>query len=299
MRHSQAFIEECKRGPAIESELRHAGEERHGDGTQACAHPLTGSHVPVWVGKLRAHELWRWASWGSAHDERDFEFAKKYGLSIEPVIQVDGRNLFHRGVAELVQRAWPLRQFGQVRWPRIRGSGGCGGRGFERLELGEKRITWRLRDWGISRQRYWGFPSPSFIAPIAAWCRSRRSIAVILPDNLVPDGSGNPLLKDAAFLACTCPRCGRPARRETDTMDTFVDSSWYFLRFACSDNGPRGTRRACRLLAPVDQYSAGSSTRSCIFCIRASGTRVMRELGAVSFKEPFTHLFTQGMVPQH
>jgi leucyl-tRNA synthetase len=168
---------------------------------------------------------------------------------------------------------------------------------LERLELGEKRTTWRLRDWGISRQRYWGCPIPIVhcaecgVVPVPD-----DQLPVVLPENLVPDGSGNPLLKDAAFLACTCPRCGRPARRETDTMDTFVDSSWYFLRFACSDNGNAALDERVHYWLPVDQYIGGIEHAILHLLYSRFWTRVMRELGAVSFKEPFTHLFTQGMV---
>ena len=121
-------------------------------------------------------------------------------------------------------------------------------------------------------------------------------LPVVLPDNLVPDGSGNPLLKDEAFLACTCPRCGRAARRETDTMDTFVDSSWYFLRYACSDNGRAALDERVQYWLPVDQYIGGIEHAILHLLYSRFWTRVMRELGAVSFKEPFTHLFTQGMV---
>ena len=168
---------------------------------------------------------------------------------------------------------------------------------LERLELGEKRITWRLRDWGISRPALLGMSIPIIhcadcgVVPVPD-----DQLPVVLPDNLVPDGSGNPLLKDAAFLACTCPRCGGPARRETDTMDTFVDSSWYFLRYACSDNGRAALDERVDYWLPVDQYIGGIEHAILHLLYSRFWTEVMRELGAVSFKEPFTHLFTQGMV---
>ena len=168
---------------------------------------------------------------------------------------------------------------------------------LERDGLGEKRITWRLRDWGISRQRYWGCPIPIIHCdgcgevPVPD-----DQLPVVLPENLVPDGSGNPLLKDEAFLACTCPRCGRAARRETDTMDTFVDSSWYFLRYACSDNGRAALDERVQYWLPVDQYIGGIEHAILHLLYSRFWTRVMRELGAVAFKEPFTNLFTQGMV---
>ena len=144
---------------------------------------------------------------------------------------------------------------------------------LNRLGLGEKQITWRLRDWGISRQRYWGCPIPMIhCAACGTVPVPDEQLPVVLPVDLVPDGSGNPLLKDEAFLQCTCPRCGGEARRETDTMDTFVDSSWYFLRFACPDNDTRdagftGASTGCRSIST----SAASSMRFCTCCTRASG----------------------------
>jgi leucyl-tRNA synthetase len=165
------------------------------------------------------------------------------------------------------------------------------------LGLGEKQVTWRLRDWGISRQRYWGCPIPVIhCAKCGAVPVPDEQLPVLLPENLVPDGTGNPLLKDAAFLACTCPRCGGPARRETDTMDTFVDSSWYFLRFACSDNQQAMLDSRVHYWLPVDQYIGGIEHAILHLLYARFWTRVVHELGAVAFKEPFANLFTQGMV---
>ena len=164
-------------------------------------------------------------------------------------------------------------------------------------DLGEKQTTWRLRDWGISRQRYWGCPIPVIhcdgcgTVPVPD-----DELPVLLPENLVPDGSGNPLAKYRPFLACSCPRCGGAARRETDTMDTFVDSSWYFLRYACSDNDRAMLDARVRYWAPVDQYIGGIEHAILHLLYSRFWTRVMREFGAVDFKEPFATLFTQGMV---
>jgi leucyl-tRNA synthetase len=292
-----AFIEECKRGPAIEAEL--ATQEKKGMAAGLTVrHPLTGDPVPVWVGNYVLMSYGEGAVMGvPAHDERDFEFAKRYGLAIEPVIEVDDRIYS--------TEAW---QSWYSEHGRCVNSGKYDGLDFaaavdavaadlERLELGEKRVTWRLRDWGISRQRYWGCPIPIIhcadcgVVPVPD-----EQLPVVLPENLVPDGSGNPLLKDSAFLACMCPRCGRPARRETDTMDTFVDSSWYFLRYACSDNGSAALDERVNYWLPVDQYIGGIEHAILHLLYSRFWTRVMRELGAVSFKEPFTRLFTQGMV---
>jgi leucyl-tRNA synthetase len=292
-----AFIEECKRGPAIESEL--ATQEKKGMATGlSVRHPLSGRSIPLWVGNYVLMSYGEGAVMGvPAHDERDFEFAKRYGLAIEPVIDVDDRTYF--------SDAW---QSWYSEHGRCVNSGKYDGLDFaaaveavaadlKRLALGEKRVTWRLRDWGISRQRYWGCPIPIIHCDsCGAVPVPDDQLPVVLPDNLVPDGSGNPLLKDAAFLECGCPRCGGAARRETDTMDTFVDSSWYFLRYACSDNGRAALDERVDYWLPVDQYIGGIEHAILHLLYSRFWTRVMRELGAVSFKEPFTHLFTQGMV---
>jgi leucyl-tRNA synthetase len=163
--------------------------------------------------------------------------------------------------------------------------------------LGEKRTTWRLRDWGISRQRYWGCPIPIIhCVSCGAVPVPDDQLPVILPVDLVPDGSGNPLLKDERFLNVKCPSCGGNARRETDTMDTFVDSSWYFLRFACADNDQAMVDYRVQYWLPVDQYIGGIEHAILHLLYARFWTRFMRDLGALSFKEPFARLFTQGMV---
>jgi leucyl-tRNA synthetase len=292
-----AFIEECKRGPAIESEL--ATQEKKGMPTGLTVrHPISGEAVPVWVGNYVLMSYGDGAVMGvPAHDERDFEFAKKYHLPIKPVIDVAGR--------EYSTDRWEP-------WYAERGrcinSGVYDGLEFQaavdaiagdlnRKGLGEKRITWRLRDWGISRQRYWGCPIPMIhCASCGTVPVPDDQLPVVLPVNLVPDGSGNPLLKDEAFLAVACPRCGGKARRETDTMDTFVDSSWYFLRYACPDNDTAALDSRVQYWAPVDQYIGGIEHAILHLLYSRFWTRVMRELGSVDFKEPFANLFTQGMV---
>ncbi|MGH8370685.1 MAG: class I tRNA ligase family protein, partial [Gammaproteobacteria bacterium] len=166
--------------------------------------------------------------------------------------------------------------------------------------LGRKRVQYRLRDWGISRQRYWGCPIP------IVHCDScgevpvpDEQLPVVLPEDLVPDGSGNPLAKSASFYQCACPKCGRSARRETDTMDTFVDSSWYYMRYACADNQQAMVDERVDQWLPVDQYIGGIEHAILHLLYSRFWTRVMHDMGLVKFEEPFTNLLTQGMVLNH
>ena len=292
-----AFIEECKQVPATESEL--ATQEKRGMPTGLVVrHPISGEAIPVWVANYVLMSYGDGAVMGvPAHDERDFEFAKKYKLPIHPVIDVGGR------------------EYSDAKWqPWYAAHGRCINSGpFEGLEfqaavdaiaanlgrlgLGEKQTTWRLRDWGISRQRYWGCPIPIIhCAQCGTVPVPDEDLPVVLPVDLVPDGSGNPLLKDDFFLTVPCPRCGGKARRETDTMDTFVDSSWYFLRFACPDNDEAMLDPRVGYWLPVDQYIGGIEHAILHLLYSRFWTRVMNELGLVAFREPFKNLFTQGMV---
>ena len=223
----------------MEAEL--AQQEKKGMPTGLfVTHPLTQQPVPVWVGNYVLMGYGEGAVMGvPAHDERDFHFANAYGLPIRQVIQKTGQTF-----ADDAWQSW----YGDVEETTCVQSGKYDGLGHKEavaaiaadlkaLGLGDTQVQWRLRDWGISRQRYWGCPIPIVhCANCGDVPVPDDQLPVVLPDNLVPDGSGNPLGKTAAFVDCACPTCGNPARRETDTMDTFVDSSWYFLRYASADN---------------------------------------------------------------
>jgi leucyl-tRNA synthetase len=292
-----AFIEECKRGPAVESEL--ATQEKKGMPTGlAVRHPINGGAIPVWVGNYVLMGYGDGAVMGvPAHDERDFEFAKKYHLPIKPVIDVGGREYSTSHWAPWYAEHGRCINSGVYDGLEYPAAVDAIAADLSRLGLGEKQITWRLRDWGISRQRYWGCPIPVIhCATCGTVPVPDDQLPVLLPVDLVPDGSGNPLLKDEAFLKVACPRCGAGARRETDTMDTFVDSSWYFLRFACPDNDRAMVDGRVQYWAPVDQYIGGIEHAILHLLYSRFWTRVMRELGMVAFKEPFANLFTQGMV---
>jgi leucyl-tRNA synthetase len=292
-----AFVEECKRGAVMEAEL--ATQEKNGMPTGLyVTHPVTGAKLEVWVGNYVLMTYGEGAVMGvPAHDERDFAFAKKYGLTIQPVIDVEGKTY-----STDAWQAW------YADHGRCVNSGKYDGLDFEQAvdaiatdlkarDLGEKQVTWRLRDWGISRQRYWGCPIPLIhcdscgVVPVPD-----DQLPVVLPEDLVPDGTGNPLNKNAAFLNCSCPKCGKPARRETDTMDTFVDSSWYYLRYACPDNAKAMVDDRVAAWLPVDQYIGGIEHAILHLLYSRFWTKVMRDLGLLKFDEPFKNLLTQGMV---
>jgi len=292
-----AFVEECKRGSVMEADL--ATIEKQGVPTGIfVTHPLTGERIEVWVGNYVLMGYGEGAVMAvPAHDERDFAFAKKYGLPIKPVIDVDGQ--------PFSTDAWQS-------WYADHGvcvnSGKYDGLDYERatdaiaadlrkLDLGDKQVQWRLRDWGISRQRYWGTPIPLVHCDACGDVPvPDADLPVVLPEDCVPDGSGNPLAKRADFVNTNCPRCGRPARRETDTMDTFVDSSWYYVRYCCADNAHGMVDERVAYWMPVDQYIGGIEHAILHLLYSRFWTKVMRDLGLMSMAEPFTNLLTQGMV---
>jgi len=294
-----AFVEECKRGPAMEAEL--AQIEKKGMPTGLfVAHPLSGEPLPVWVANYVLMGYGEGAVMGvPAHDERDYEFALKHRLPIKPVIR--------HALGDTVPAPWK---------PEYAEYGTCINSGkydglpyreatdaiaadLQRKSLGEKQIQWRLRDWGISRQRYWGTPIPIVHCPSCGDVPvPDEQLPVRLPEDVVPDGTGNPLNKLASFVDTKCPSCGKPAKRETDTMDTFVDSSWYFVRF-CSPEAPgaMADERADYWM-PVDQYIGGIEHAILHLLYSRFFQRAMqKETGLMrGVDEPFTNLLTQGMV---
>ncbi len=290
-----AFVEECRRGTVVEAEL--AQIEKKGMPTgMFCTHPISGEKLPIWVGNYVLMTYGEGAVMGvPAHDERDFAFALKYGLPIPQVIDVK----------DFSTDKW---QDGYTDYGNCINSGKYDGLSYQQAvdsiasdlqkkSLGEKQIQWRLRDWGISRQRYWGCPIP--IVHCAA-CGEvpvpDDQLPVVLPEHLVPDGTGNPLARLPAFYETTCPSCGKPAKRETDTMDTFVDSSWYFARFACPGQDRAMVDERAKYWMAVDQYIGGIEHAILHLLYSRFFTRAMRAEGLLEVDEPFTNLLTQGMV---
>ena len=293
------FVDECKRGSVMEADV--ATMEKKGMPTGVfVTHPLTAEKIEVWVGNYVLMAYGEGAVMGvPGHDERDFHFAKQHGLRIVQVIEVAGKTFS--------TDAWQ-------EWYADKENGRCNNSGkydglayaqavdaiaadLESKVLGEKQVLWRLRDWGISRQRYWGTPIPLIHCGACGDVPVHDDqLPVVLPEDCVPDGSGNPLNKRADFLNCPCPKCGRPAQRETDTMDTFVDSSWYYTRFACADQNNAMVDARVKYWLPVDQYIGGIEHAILHLLYSRFWTKVMRDLGLVQLDEPFTNLLTQGMV---
>jgi len=297
-----AFIDECRRGSVMEADV--ATQEKKGLPTGLhVLHPFTGKPVEVWVANYVLMGYGEGAVMGvPAHDERDFEFALKNQLPIVAVIQSK------TGAYDDVKAPWIpaytehgiTTNSGEFDGLEFDAAVDAIAAALEKKGLGRKRIQFRLRDWGVSRQRYWGCPIPIIHCehcgdvPVPD-----AQLPVILPENLVPDGSGNPLNKTPSFVNVSCPKCDAPARRETDTMDTFVDSSWYFLRYASSNQASAMVDQRVEYWAPADQYIGGIEHAILHLLYARFWTKVMRDVGLVKIDEPFTNLLTQGMVLNH
>ena len=309
-----AFIEACQQGGTTEAEL--AVREKAGMRTGLfVTHPLSGHKVEVWVGNYVLMGYGDGAVMGvPAHDERDFIFAKKYGIAIIEVVLIDGLRYDYS--------QWQEWYGDKQRGVTINSDSFSGLSYKEAVDaiahalkvrgLGEKKTIWRLRDWGVSRQRYWGTPIPIIHCPEhGAVPVPEKDLPVVLPLDCLPDGSGNPLHNHEGFHAgVVCPFCGVPARRETDTMDTFVDSSWYFMRYCDPKNDQKMVAEGANYWMPMDQYIGGIEHAILHLLYARFWTKVMRDIrvkhpgepkaaGLVEVDEPFTKLLTQGMVLNH
>ena len=294
-----AFIEKCRHGSTAEADL--AAMEKEGMPTGLTViHPLTRETLPVWVANYVLMGYGEGAVMAvPAHDERDFAFATKYRLPIRMVIRsaddayqtvVVPWNPAYAEPGILVNSSTYDGLAFQQAVDAI-------AQALETKGLGKKRVQYRLRDWGISRQRYWGCPIPVIHCDTCGDVPvPDKDLPVILPEDVEITGQGSPLAKLPGFFECTCPRCGKPARRETDTMDTFVESSWYFLRYACSDNAQAMVDSRVGYWAPVDQYIGGIEHAILHLLYSRFFTRAMRDCGLTTLSEPFRQLLTQGMV---
>ncbi|ANC01587.1 leucine--tRNA ligase [Pseudomonas sp. MH2] len=294
----QAFIDECKSGSVAEADM--ATQEKKGMATSLLVeHPLTGEKLPVWVANYVLMHYGDGAVMAvPAHDERDFEFAQKYNLPVKAVVRTSA--------GDEVGSEW-LAAYGEH--GQLINSGEFDGLDFAgafdaieaaliRKDLGKSRTQFRLRDWGISRQRYWGCPIPIIHCPSCGDVPvPEDQLPVVLPENVVPDGAGSPLARMPEFYECTCPKCGTAAKRETDTMDTFVESSWYFARYASPNyEGGLVDPKAANHWLPVDQYIGGIEHAILHLLYARFFHKLMRDEGLVTSNEPFKNLLTQGMV---
>ena len=298
----KAFIEECRMGSVAEADL--AVAEKKGMATGLFVkHPVTGEAVPVWIANYVL------MSYGSgavmavpAHDERDFEFANKFGLNIKQVIDAKGAD-----DAEFSSTQWQ-EWYGSKEGILVNSAEFDGltfQAAFDALiaklepqQLANTKVQFRLRDWGVSRQRYWGCPIPMINCETCGQVPvPEEQLPVILPTDVVPDGSGNPLNKMPEFYQTSCPCCGADARRETDTLDTFVESSWYYARYASPDfKGGLVKPEAAQSWLPVNQYIGGVEHAILHLLYARFFHKLMRDEGVVQGNEPFANLLTQGMV---
>ena len=294
-----AFIEECQRGGVAEADL--ATMEKKGMATgRYVTHPLNGERLPVWVANYVLMGYGEGAVMAvPAHDERDFAFARQYGLPLRTVIASPD------GAYQTVDGDW---------LPAYAGHGLCVNSGkYDGLDfqqafdaiaadlaakgLGAKRTQFRLRDWGISRQRYWGCPIPIIHCPCCGDVPvPEQDLPVVLPEDVRVDGAGSPLKKMPEFYQTVCPRCGGKAERETDTMDTFVESSWYYARYASHDCADAMLDERADHWLPVDQYVGGIEHAILHLLYARFFHKLMRDAGLVKSDEPFAKLLTQGMV---
>lgn len=294
----QAFIDECKSGSVAEADV--ATQEKKGLPTSLFVeHPLTGEKLPVWVANYVLMHYGDGAVMAvPAHDERDFEFAKKYNLPFKAVVRTSlGDDVAAEWDAACGEHGVLINsgEFDGLDFP---GAFDAIEVALIKKELGKSRTQFRLRDWGISRQRYWGCPIPIIHCPSCGDVPvPEDQLPVTLPEDVVPDGAGSPLARMPEFYECTCPKCGTAAKRETDTMDTFVESSWYFARYASPNyEGGLVDPKAANHWLPVDQYIGGIEHAILHLLYARFFHKLMRDEGLVTSNEPFKNLLTQGMV---
>ena len=292
----EAFVNECTRGSVAEADLATAEKIGIDSGLRAI-HPITQKEVPVWIAN---YVLMNYGSGAvmavPAHDERDFHFAKKYKLEIEQVIEpIDSKtiNIYEAAYTEHGR----LINSGEFNGLEFQSAFDAIVKKLTSLNKGKKTTQFRLRDWGISRQRYWGCPIPIIK------CHScgevpvpEKDLPVVLPENIVMNGVGSPIKQAESFFKTTCPSCGKDAERETDTMDTFVESSWYFARYPSYDNQNAMVDERSNYWMPVDQYIGGIEHAILHLLYARFFNKLLRDLGLIKHKEPFKNLLTQGMV---
>lgn len=294
----QAFIDECKRGGVAEADI--ATQEKKGLATGLFVlHPLSGEKLPVWVANYVLMNYGEGAVMAvPAHDERDFEFASKYALPVKTVIRTSAGDATPAPWQDAYAEHGELINSAEFDGLDFAGAFDAIEMALQKKGLGQARTQFRLRDWGISRQRYWGCPIPIIHCDACGDVPvPEDQLPVVLPEDVVPDGAGSPLARMPEFYQCSCPKCGAPAKRETDTMDTFVESSWYYARYASPKfEGGMVDKAAANHWLPVDQYIGGIEHAILHLLYARFFHKLMRDEGLVDSDEPFTNLLTQGMV---
>jgi leucyl-tRNA synthetase len=291
-----AFLEECRQVHAAEAALETMEKRGMPLGVDVI-HPLTGEPVPLWVANFVLMGYGTGAVMAvPGHDQRDWEFATRYGLPIVQVIEPDGEGECDLAVAAFTDYG-RLVNSGEYTGLTSAEAFDAIADAFEASGKGRRRVNYRLRDWGVSRQRYWGTPIPIINCPECGTVPvPDEDLPVVLPEDVEFDGTGSPLKKMRAFIDCECPGCGGPAERETDTFDTFVESSWYFARFACPDNDEAMLDSRANYWLGVDQYIGGVEHAILHLLYARFFQKLLRDLGLVQPGEPFRRLLTQGMV---
>lgn len=291
-----AFVAECRKMETSEQAVETADKKGVATGVKA-VHPITGEQVPIWAANFVLMGYGTGAVMSvPAHDQRDYEFAQKYDLPINQVIEPIGKAECDLSKAAFTEKGRLInsQQF----------DGLSSAESFDAIadflaknHQGEKQVNYRLRDWGISRQRYWGTPIPIINCPdCGAVAVPEADLPVQLPEDVIVNGSGSPIKSMSEFYQCACPECGADAIRETDTFDTFFESSWYYARFTCPDNEEAMLDQRADHWLPVDQYIGGIEHAVLHLLYARFFHKLMRDEGLVSGDEPFKNLLTQGMV---
>lgn len=294
---AQAFIDLCRAGGTTAAELETAEKLGFDTGLTAC-HPLTGSHIPVYIANFVLMDYGTGAVMGvPGHDARDFEFATKYGLPILRVVAKSAEEADKPFAGEAENGDGVLVNSGKYNGLSVdAGKAAIIARG-EAEGWANGKTVWRLRDWGVSRQRYWGTPIPFIhcehcgVVPVP-----KAQLPVVLPEDVDFQTPGNPLVRHPTWKHVDCPQCNKPAQRETDTLDTFVNSSWYFLRFASQPGDKPFDAQAIAKWLPVEQYIGGVEHAILHLLYARFWTRALQRIGLIDVAEPFGSLFTQGMV---
>lgn len=288
-----AFIEECKHNSTAEADL--AKQDKKGVDTGIkVVNPVTNEVIPVWVANYVLSTTGTGAVMAvPAHDQRDFEFAQIYQLPMQIVLNSDDWDYSqgaYTGSGTLINSGEYDGLDNEAAKEKILAS-------LAARNLGEATANYRLRDWGISRQRYWGAPIPIiYCEDCGAVPVPEKDLPVVLPTDMIPTGSGSPLAKEKSFYQTTCPTCSKPAKRETDTMDTFVESSWYYARYCCADQDEAMLDDRAKYWTPVDQYIGGVEHAVLHLLYARFMHKILRDMGLLNSNEPFVNLLTQGMV---